>query len=263
MKTPITYYGGKQSMLKHILPLIPEHETYTESFCGGCAVFFAKEPAKCEVINDLNKGLINFYTVVQREYPRLAKEIKSTLHSRDMHTHALHINKFPQFFTSVQWAWAIWTLSHMSFASKIGSSFGYDRDGKTRKAIINSGNNFTEHLCSRLQNATIENDNALNIISRFDSDYAFHFVDPPYVNSNCGHYSGTFTEGDLENLLILLSEVKGKFMLTMFPHNSIESAATKFGWTIHRIERNITASKTVRRKQEEWIVCNYNMTLKS
>lgn len=23
MKTPITYYGGKQTMLKHILPLIP------------------------------------------------------------------------------------------------------------------------------------------------------------------------------------------------------------------------------------------------
>ena len=28
MKTPISYYGGKQTMLKHILPLIPQHWVY-------------------------------------------------------------------------------------------------------------------------------------------------------------------------------------------------------------------------------------------
>ncbi len=59
MKTPISYYGGKQTMLKHILPLIPPHKLYTEAFCGGCAVLFAKPPVDCEVINDINKSLIN------------------------------------------------------------------------------------------------------------------------------------------------------------------------------------------------------------
>ena len=29
MRTPISYYGGKQTMLKHILPLIPSHKIYT------------------------------------------------------------------------------------------------------------------------------------------------------------------------------------------------------------------------------------------
>jgi len=33
MKTPISYYGGKQTLLKHILPLIPNHKLYTEAFC--------------------------------------------------------------------------------------------------------------------------------------------------------------------------------------------------------------------------------------
>ena len=45
MKTPISYYGGKQTLLKHILPLIPKHKLYTEAFCGGAAVLFAKRPA--------------------------------------------------------------------------------------------------------------------------------------------------------------------------------------------------------------------------
>lgn len=47
-------------------------------------------------------------------------------------------------------------------------------------------------------------------------------------------------------------------MLTMFPLPMIEEYANKSGWTIHRIERTISASKTSRRKQEEWMVCNYS-----
>ena len=61
MRTPISYYGGKQTMLKHIIPLIPSHRLYTEAFCGGAAVLFAKSPVEAEIINDINMELTNFY----------------------------------------------------------------------------------------------------------------------------------------------------------------------------------------------------------
>ena len=83
MKTPISYYGGKQGMIKDILPLIPEHNTYTEPFAGGAAVLFAKSPAKINVINDLNGELINFYRTIVTNYDDLKKEIMQTLHSRE------------------------------------------------------------------------------------------------------------------------------------------------------------------------------------
>ena len=60
-----------------------------------------------------------------------------------------------------------------------------------------------------------------------------------------------------EKLLQLLEQVKGKYMLTMFPLQKIEEYANKNGRIIHRVERTISASKTSRRKQEEWMVCNY------
>ena len=60
MKTPITYYGGKQGMIKDILQLIPQHNTYTETFAGGAAVLFAKDPAQINVVNDLNGEIVNF-----------------------------------------------------------------------------------------------------------------------------------------------------------------------------------------------------------
>lgn len=257
MKTPISYYGGKQTMLKHILPLIPHHTLYTEAFCGGAAVLFAKRPADCEIINDLNRGLVNFYLVAKRHYNLLKIEIDGTLHCRDQHAHAMHIAQHPDFFSPAQWAWAIWTLSKLSFASMQDGSFGYDFQGTMTTKITNAKDSFTEALCKRLENVTVENRDALEVIRCYDSPTAFHFVDPPYINSDCGHYEGSFNEENMRSLLELLSRVKGRFMLTMFPLDMIQQFAEKEGWIIHCIERTISASKESRRKQEEWMVCNY------
>ena len=138
MKTPISYYGGKQMLLKHILPLIPEHSLYTEAFCGGCAVLFAKKPVRCEVINDTNTELVNFYRVAQMKYPVLKELIDATLHSREIHAHARHINAHPTFFTPVERAWAVWVCTKLGFASMIDGTFGYDRTGTTTQKLRNA-----------------------------------------------------------------------------------------------------------------------------
>lgn len=258
MKTPISYYGGKQTMLKHILPLIPVHKLYTEAFCGGAAVLFAKHPVNAEIINDLNMDLTTFYWMAKVYYAELKNEIDKTLHSRDAHAHAAHILNYPQYFTQAQRAWAVWALCKMSFSSMLDGTFGYDFSGGMPKKLSNAKDDFTEHLCSRLENVTIESRDAIEVISCYDNPDAFHFVDPPYINSDCGHYEGSFNEQNMEDLLKLLENIKGKFMLTMFPLPMIEKYANKNGWIIHSIERTISASKTNRRKQEEWIICNYD-----
>ncbi len=260
LKTPITYYGGKQTLLKHILPLIPDHVLFTEPFCGGCAVFFAKEPSKCEVINDMNRELINFYRVAKTKYEDLNTMIEGTLHSRDTHAHAKHIMQYPEFFSDIERAWAVWVCSKMGFASMLDGTFGYDRTGTTALKIQNAKKSFTQELCDRLKGVTIGNEDDLRVITRYDSEDSFHFVDPPYVGSDCGHYEGTFNEENFQSLLEILSKVKGKFMLTMFPHPSIKEYADRFGWKIHTIERTISASKSSRRRQEEWITVNYDMS---
>ena len=79
-------------MRKHILPLIPTHKLYTEAFCGGAAVLFAKCPVDAEIINDLNMDLTTFYWMAKVNYMELKKEIDKTLHSRDIHAHAAHIH---------------------------------------------------------------------------------------------------------------------------------------------------------------------------
>ena len=88
MKTPVTYYGGKQQLAARILHLIPPHTVYAEPFIGGAAVFFAKPPSEVEIINDINSEIVNFYEVLQRDFPALQSEINISLHSRKIHSHA-------------------------------------------------------------------------------------------------------------------------------------------------------------------------------
>ena len=68
MKTPITYYGGKQQMLNVILPKIPQHKLYVEPFFGGGAVFFAKAPSEAEIVNDINHRLVTFYRALKYDF---------------------------------------------------------------------------------------------------------------------------------------------------------------------------------------------------
>jgi len=110
MKTPITYYGGKQRMLRHILPLIHKHRIYAEPFVGGAAVFFAKPPSPIEIINDTNRQLITFYEIAKTQYQKLKKKIDATLHSRENHSYARIIYDNARFFGKVDIAWSVWVL---------------------------------------------------------------------------------------------------------------------------------------------------------
>jgi methyltransferase len=264
MKTPISYYGGKQGMIKDILPLIPEHNTYTEPFAGGAAVLFAKAPAKINVINDLNGELINFYRTVVSDYDKLKREIMQTLHSREQIQVAKFIYEHPDYFSNVKRAWAVWVLCKLGFSGNLNGSFAFCKSGRNQRVtnISNSKNRFDDELKELLEQCTIEQDDAFKVIARYDTVDTFHFIDPPYVGYNQGHYSNMFSVEDMKRLLDLLVQIKGKFMLTMYPDDMIAQYVQKNGWYIHKVERVVSASNsavTQRRHQEEWMVCNYTL----
>lgn len=263
MKTPLTYMGGKQRMLKHILPLIPPHETYTESFAGGATLYWARQPAKVEVLNDINGELVNFYVVLKTKPDELHQKMQTLLHSRQQFDFARIVYDYPQFFDPVTRAWALWAQTMLGFASKLENSFGYNRTSVkmvrkiayTKEALTTS----LAKLAKRLQWTQIENTCALRVIQSRDHEEAFHFVDPPYLGTNNRHYGNTFSEGDFHQLLELLSRIKGKFMLTHYPHKLIDEYTQKHGWSIIETEKSISAQLGVRTRKTELIVINYNI----
>ncbi|MBS1641529.1 MAG: DNA adenine methylase [Bacteroidetes bacterium] len=257
IRTPISYYGGKQCMLTHILPLIPQHEIYTEVFFGGGAVFWAKQKSGVEVINDLNGNVINFYNVLKTDFAALKREVEQTIHSRLVYKRAMVIYDIPQLFTPVQRAWAFWVATNMGYSSQVGS-WAFDYYGKTERKIAVRIEEFTDIYSERLKHTSIENNDACNVLSVRDRPNAFHFVDPPYVGANQGHYSG-YTQENMNELLSTLATLKGKFMLTTYPNDELTNSIKKYGWHTKSFDMFLSASNTKQKRKIEVITTNFEI----
>jgi DNA adenine methylase len=257
MKTPISYYGGKQKLISTILPMVPAHVLYGEPFCGGAAVFFGKEKSEVEVINDTNAELITFYKVVQTDFISLEKEIRISLHSRRLHHDAEVIYSNPHMFSDLKRAWAVWVLAAQGFASMLDGSWGYDKKkGTTSKKISGKREAFSEELACRLQDVQIECTDALRIIESRDTKDSFFYVDPPYFNADCGHYNG-YAREDFLRLLDRLSKIEGKFLLSSYPSGELSIYIKNCGWKTMSIEQQVSVNKGRGKKKTEVLTWNY------
>ncbi len=260
MKTPITYYSGKQQLADRIIPLIPEHNLYCEPFLGGGAIFFRKPKSKVEVINDVNSELVNFYRVVQQDFVSLEKEIMITLHSRDLHRKARVIYENPDMFDPIKRAWAVWVLASQSFGSMLDGSFGYDRSGKTSQSLKRKRESFTLEYAERLQDVQIECADALRIIRSRDTKQSFFYCDPPYFQADMGHYDG-YTKEDFGMLLETLSGIEGKFLLSSYPSDLLETYREKQRWKQVSITMALSMGGNVndgkKRMKQEILTANY------
>lgn len=260
LRTPISYYGGKQQMLKYIMPNIPQHNIYTESFVGGGALYWSKEPAKLEVINDINREVVNFYNIFKNHSKRLNYYINATMHSRSQYKDALVIYQNSHLFTNVERAWAFWILTNQGFSTMIGS-WGFDRTGKCISKNNNKKMMLCDEMASRLENTTIECNDANRVLKLFDTEETFHYIDPPYINADQGHYSG-YTEECFKKLLDTISALKGKFLLSSYPSTILTQYISKCGWYSYEISMQLCASNKKGAKKIEVLTSNYPLVFK-
>lgn len=256
MKTPITYYGGKQALLKYLLPLIPSHKIYCEPFFGGGALFFAKPPSEVEIINDINSEVVNFFRIVQTKFDLLQKEVRASLHSRELYKQAMVVYNHPEMFDDVKRAWAFWVATNQGFSSLIGS-WGFGKDDSKEAAVSKKRDAFTREYADRLKKVQVENNNALKVIDRADSKDTFLYVDPPYINSDQGHYAG-YSEADYKLLLDKLSKVKGKFLLSSYPSKLLNTYIWKHKWKVQKVNKSVAVTKNTDKVKTEFMVMNYD-----
>lgn len=244
MKTPITYYGGKQQLAARIINMFPKHTTYVEPFCGGAAVFWRKQPSEVEIINDLNGELINFYRVLKSKYSALKKLVDETPFSRQCYKEASIVYNAPRLFDEVRRAWALWMLSVQGFAGQLDQSWGYDVSrAQVAKKVVNKKAQFTDELSHRLDHVQIECNNALRVIQTRDTVNTLHYVDPPYVGSDQGHYGG-YNQEHFNALLDSLNKIEGRFILSSYPNDVLNEYIAKNGWKTRQFDMKLSAGNS-------------------
>ena len=266
MRTPITYFGGKQHLASTILGMIPPHRIYVEPFFGGGAVFFSKSRSYLEVINDINDNLITFYEVCQDsgQFSELLDKVQHTLHSESLYRKAVSIwfGKEPS-AGKVDRAWSVWMLTNISFCGSPGCGWKWDNGtsgSHSAKVMDHYRMQFTAAIHERLREVQISCRDALTVIDQRDREETFFFLDPPYIGTTQKHYSG-YTADAYENLLEMHSRIKGKFLLCGFDTELLRCFVTENGWNMAIKDMPLRLShlgKIARRKQEV-MVYNYDI----
>lgn len=210
LKAYFGWVGGKSKLAKDIVELIPlDHKIYVEVFGGGLSVFFAKEKSKLEVINDINSDLINLHRAVRNNPQTLSYYLNQLLISREL----FNLIKGKEIRPKNKIESAAFYLYQLtqSFGSK-GDNFAMSaKSGRKPKDIYKSYQKWSK----RLRGVTIENKSFQELIPLYDKKEAFFYLDPPYVNTE-KYYKNTggFSIEEHKQLAALLSQVKGRFLLS-------------------------------------------------
>lgn len=200
-----------------------------------------------------------FFRVCKTDYVALKKMLDATLHSESDYKKAKEIIKSPaDAHDAVTRAWAFWVQNNMTFAHKILGGFAFARDAiaQTTAKRIDA---FSNELCDRLRNVQIFNRDALDIIKRFDAEDTFFYLDPPYANSDCGHYEKG--KEVFYDLLELLLNLRGKWLLSSYPCDELSEIWQKKGIYHEIIDKplSISGKKNAGKRKQECLTYNYEL----
>lgn len=254
MKPFFCRVGGKTPIAEQIIDMIPEHDVYVEPFVGGGAILFAKEPSNIEVINDLDKQLMTGYNLLKRitqndvdNIIKIINDFKGLSKNEVLEL----MNEFVNIKVSNNGLKLYQILLQLcnTFSSKgIGKIYQHKSTGITK---INKIQEYKE----RLKKVKIYSTDYKNIIDKYDSPTTFFFLDPPYENSKVLYKNHTI---DYQEMTNLLSDIDGKFLLTMNDSANIRNIFREFNIKEINVKgRSNNTSSVGSGTRKELIITNY------
>lgn len=180
MRTPLTYYGGKQRLAAQIVPLMPAHRVYLKPFCGGAAMLFAKPRVERETLNDLDGQIVRFWRALRDRPDELAAAVAATPYSRAEWQSCVAGDAEDD----VEAARRLLVHIDHSFSRSRGSwsppSTAIDRRGRWQPGVWENMPPKLVAAATRLQGVALECGDALSLIPRWDNPSTLIYVDPPY-----------------------------------------------------------------------------------
>jgi len=257
------WYGGKFSHLDWLLPLLPKTKHFCEPFGGSAAVLLNKEPSPIETYNDIDGEVVNFFRVLRDQKDTLIEAIGLTPFSREEFEKAISeptenlsdLERARRFYirarqvrtglaqkaSSGRWAHCRLT-SRAKMAGAVSRWLGAIED--------------LPEIAQRLLRVQIENDDAIKVIKRYDSEETLFYCDPPYPHDSRGDpnaYEYEMTDEQHRELADVLHHVKGKVALSGYHCELLDELYADW-WCI---EAPVKYCHSVKRPRREILWVNY------
>ncbi len=255
------YPGGKHYAINMLRPFwrAAQHGEYREPFAGGATVFFNKERAKRNWLNDKDSELISTYKVIadpilrEKLVKRLSKEEASPERWREV----LSFKPKNEF----EVAFKYYYLNRTSFSGKlISPAWGY----RPKRSL--PPDRWCERIIpcgKKLQDIKLSSTGFEKVISAPSPEEVLMYVDPPYfAPPKRKHYRHGLDHEDHLNLCDLLKQTKHQFFLT---YDDVPEVRKIYKWAniypakfFYRVDNSNVQSGS-RRIGFELIIANYEV----
>jgi DNA adenine methylase len=264
MSTAFGYFGSKKRLAVELCSHLPPHHAWVEMFCGSAALTLAKPPAPIEVINDLDKEIVNFFAQLRKNEKRLCRLIALTPYARE----ELHRARIPQSKPSdLERARRFLVSSMMAINGVFGKERGgfsysdsYARDG--REARVNRWYNLPERIskaAERLRNVRVENKDAKELLKQYlHRPATLVYLDPPYLADRTNGYNHDENNPEFHRALLkLAARAHCMIFISGYANDLYERLLTrKAGWSRRTIEATTRDSSGQIHKRTEVVWMN-------
>jgi DNA adenine methylase len=203
--------GGKSYLAPKIVDMMPEHETYIESFAGGAAVYFKKPPSEKEVLSDKDREIAFAFRFLRDMTPEQYERLKRKNWTISIEQFEKLKGVIPK--DDIERFYKFYYLKKASYG---------DASKQINPLRLIEGHNHLDvsHLWrvhERLKKTAIHGGDALAMMRKYDNANAFFYLDPPYPDrAFIGQKAeDKYTTEDLAKLVERLKGIKGKFALSL------------------------------------------------
>ena len=191
---------------------------YCEPYAGMAGILLQRQPAKVEILNDLDALLINWWQQVRDNYHELIRDLETTPHSRQLYQEAQTLLADGGTEIEPLERARLWTiLVHQSIgktANKSGWSISYN-DSRRRRREIGYWEQKITALAIRMSGVQLECRPAVEILDRLANEsHAIIYCDPPYPTAASEFYGNAAL--DVDELAEVLSRQKGRVAVSGF-----------------------------------------------
>ena len=202
--------------------ILPPHKIYVEPFVGSGAVFFYKEPAEKEVVNDLSKQISETYSLLKKastdpkDYPDV-----STLEKSKAFWSRFHNN--PSSDPEERLLYNIATTCGGWMSKPVSRESALLRTIPVERKLANM-----ELYKNRMDGVIVRNQDYEKVMREFDSKDTLFFCDPPYEGTSEGIGYAQQNEFDFKRFANVCSSVKGNVVITINDSPNIRELFKKF-----------------------------------
>lgn len=251
------YYGGKNSHLTWLLPLLPYDIRFVEPFGGSAAVLLNRERSPVEVYNDINGDVVNFFRILRERHEELRDLLYLTPYSKE----AFHYSHEPtddplerarRWFTHARQSYMGTTRT---WATGLQIRSGYSQMCNRWLGGIEK----LEQVVTRFLNVHIENRSAEYVIKAYDDPETVMYLDPPYMHEarqTKEGYEHEMSFKDHKSLLRLIKSCESKIAISGY-HNKLYDLELK-DWYLFEDEEKSLAGPRGSRQEILWT--NYDYT---